>query len=176
MLRNSLGTSLLQKFKRLLLVPFSWLLAIVFLIEEAIWDWTAALMAKLGAVRLVHAVEKHIATLPPRWALFAFMLPVLTLIPAKLLGLHAIAAGHWLIGGGIFLMAKLLGMALFARIFNLTRPALMQLSWFARFYAFVMYYRNRIHAYLDSWPAYQRVKQRIKALVADLKSAFPRKV
>ncbi len=173
--RNSLGTSLLHKFKHLLLVPFSWLLAIVFLIEEAIWDWTASLMAKLGAVRLVHAVEKHIATLSPRWALFAFMLPVLTLIPAKLLGLHAIATGHWLIGGAIFLMAKLLGMALFARIFNLTRAALMQLAWFARFYAFVMYYRNRIHAYLDNLAAYQRIKQRIKALAAELRSVFPRK-
>ncbi len=167
---------MLQKFKRLLLVPFSWLLAIVFLIEEAIWDWTAALMAKLGAVRLVHAVEKHIATLPSRWALFAFMLPVLTLGPAKLLGLHAIAAGHWLIGGAIFLMAKLLGMALFSRIFNLTRPALMQLAWFARLYAAVMRYRNRLHSYLARWAAYQRIKQRIKALVADLRSAFPRKV
>ncbi len=165
----------MQKIKRLLLAPLSWLAAIVFLIEEAIWDWTAALMAKLGAVRFVHAVEKHIATLPPRWALFAFLLPTVTLIPAKLIGLHAIATGHWLIGSGVFLLAKLLGMALFSRIFNLTRPALMQLKWFARFYAFVMYYRNRIHAYLDNWPAYQRIKLRVKTLAAEIKSAFRRK-
>ena len=166
---------LVQKIKRLLLAPLSWLAAIVFLIEEAIWDWTAALMAKLGAVRFVHAVEKHIATLPPRWALFAFLLPTVTLIPAKLIGLHAIAAGHWLLGSSVFLLAKLLGMALFSRIFNLTRPALMQLAWFARLYAFVMYYRNRIHAYLDNWPAYQRIKQHIKTLVASIKSVFKRK-
>lgn len=165
----------MQKIKRLLLAPLSWLAAIVFLVEEAIWDWTAALMAKLGAVRFVHAVEKHIAALPPRWALFAFLLPTVTLIPAKLIGLHAIATGHWLIGSGVFLLAKLLGMALFSRIFNLTRPALMQLAWFARLYAFVMYYRNRIHAYLDNWPAYQRIKQHIKALAASIKSVFKRK-
>ncbi len=164
----------MQKFTRLLLVPLSWLAAIVFLIEEAIWDWTAALMARLGAVRLVHAVEKHIAALHPRWAFFTFLLPSLVLVPAKLVGLHAIAAGHWLIGSTIFVLAKLLGMALFSRIFNLTRPALMQLAWFARFYAFVMHYRNRIHAYLDSWAAYQRIKQRIKALAASIKSLFKR--
>ncbi len=166
----------MQKFTRLLLVPLSWLAAIVFLIEEAIWDWTAALMARLGAVRLVHAIEKHIAALHPRWAFFTFLLPSLVLVPAKLIGLHAIAAGHWLIGSGVFLLAKLLGMALFSRIFNLTRPALMQLAWFARFYAFVMHYRNRIHAYLDSWPAYQRVKQRIKALTASIRSAIKREM
>ena len=165
----------LQKLKRLLLVPLSWLVAIVFLIEEAIWDWTAKLMAKLGAVRLVHAIEKHIASLLPRWALVTFLLPSLILIPAKLIGLHAIASGHLFVGSGVFILAKLLGMALFSRIFNLTRPALMQLAWFARLYEFVMRYRNRIHAYLDNWAAYQRIKLHIKTLVASIKSAFKRK-
>ena len=165
----------MQKIKRLLLIPLSWFAAIVFLIEEAIWDWTAALMSKLGAMRLVHAIEARIAALPPRWALFTFLLPSLILIPAKLIGLHAIAAGHWLTGSTVFIFAKLLGMALFSRIFNLTRPALMQLGWFARLYATIMHYRNRIHAYLDNWPAYQRIKQHIKALVAAMKSPFKRK-
>lgn len=170
--RKSKETPLLQKIKRLLLVPLSWLAAIIFLIEEAIWDWTAALMARLGAVRLVHAIEKHIATLPPRWALFTFLLPSLILIPAKLIGLHAIAAGHWLVGSGVFLLAKLLGMALFSRIFNLTRPALMQLAWFAHLYAAVMHYRNRIHAYLDNWAAYQRIKLRIRTVAGSMKAAL----
>ena len=139
--RANLGEILLHKIKRLLLVPLSWLAAIVFLIEEAIWDWTARLMARLGAVRLVHAIEKRIAALLPRWALVTFLLPSLILIPAKLIGLHAIASGHWIVGSGVFLMAKLMGMALFSRIFNLTRPALMQLAWFARMYNAVMHYR-----------------------------------
>jgi hypothetical protein len=165
----------LQKFKRLLLVPLSWLAAIVFLIEEAIWDWTAKFMARLGAVRLVHAIEIRITALPPRWALFTFLLPSLILIPAKLIGLHAIANGYWLFGSVVFILAKLLGMALFSRIFNLTRPALMQLAWFARLYAFVMHYRNLIHTYLDNWPAYQHIKQRIKALATSIKSVFKRK-
>jgi len=166
------GDLLLRKLKRLLLVTLSWFAAIVFLIEEAIWDWTAALMAKLGAVRLVRAIEARISALLLLWALVTFLLPSLILIPAKLIGLHAIATGHVLLGGGVFLLAKLLGMALFSRIFNLTRPALMQLAWFARLYAFVMLYRNRIHDYLDNWVAYQRIKLRIKSFSASIKSAF----
>lgn len=166
----------MQKLKRLLLAPLTWFAAIVFLIEEAIWDWTAALMARLGAVRIVHAVEQYIAALPPRWALFTFLLPSLILIPAKLIGLHVIAKGYWLVGGGIFILAKLAGMALFSRIFNLTRPALMQLAWFAKLYTKVMYYRNRIHAYLAAWQAYQRVKQRIHSLAVNIKTVFRSKV
>lgn len=142
-----------------------WLEAVVFLIEEAIWDWTAALMARLGAVLIVHAIERRIAALRPRWAFFAFLLPSLILIPAKLFGLHAIAAGHWLSGSAIFIIAKVVGLALFSRIFNLTRPSLMQLPWFARFYTWVMGYRNRIHAYLEHWQAYQYIRQRLAAIV-----------
>jgi hypothetical protein len=162
----------LLKLKRLLFTPFVWLAAAVFLIEETLWDWTAAAMARLGAVRAVHAIEKHISSLPPRWALIAFTLPSATIIPAKLLGLHAIALGHWLIGSAIFLIAKIVGLALFSRIFNLTRPALMQIAWFAHFYAWVMYYRNRIHAFLDRWQAYQLVRQNIRAILANIKSGL----
>jgi len=131
-------------------------------------------MARLGAIRLVHAIEIRIAALPPRWALIAFLLPSLILVPAKLVGLHAIANGHWLLGSAVFILAKLLGMAFFSRIFNLTRPALMQLAWFARLYAAVMHYRNRVHAYLDNWPAYQRIKLRIKTLADSIKGVFKR--
>jgi hypothetical protein len=162
----------MQKFKKRLIAPFAWTAALVFLIEEAIWDWTAARMARLGAIRLVHALESRISALPPRWALFTFLLPSLILVPAKLIGLHAIASGYWLIGSCVFILAKIAGMALFSRIFNLTRPALMQLAWFARLYAKVMFYRNRIHDYLAHWQAYQRVKLRIHALVSSIKAAF----
>ncbi len=67
---------------------------------------------------------------------------------------------------------ELLGMALFSRIFNLTRPALMEFDWFARLYNAVMYYRNRIHAYLDKWPALWRIKQHIRSLVDSIKTSF----
>ncbi len=164
----------LRKLKRLVFAPFIWLAALIFLIEEAIWDWTAAFMARLGALRAVHAVEKHIAALRPRWALLAFILPSTIFVPAKLLGLHAIAAGHWLLGSGVFLFAKVAGFALFSRIFNLTRPALMQLEWFARIYAWIMHYRNRIHAFLDHWQAYQRIKARLRAMLGSIKAMLRR--
>ena len=166
----------LLKLKRLLLAPFVWLAAAVFLVEEAIWDWTAAAMARLGALRAVHAIEQRIAALPPRWAFIAFILPSAIFIPAKLLGLHAIAVGHWLVGGAIFLFAKITGLALFSRIFNLTRPVLMQLAWFARFYAWVMHYRNRIHAFLNNWQAYQRIKRLIRDMLGNLKARFQKLV
>lgn len=159
--------------KRLILVPLTWLAAVFFLIEEFIWDQTARLMARLGMMSWVHAIERHIAGLSPHWALLAFLLPSSIIIPAKFLGLHALASGHWVFGTAIFVLAKLLGLALLSRIFNLTRSALMQLPWFAGLYAKVMFYRNRIHFYLDQWQAYQRVKKSIKSFIATVKARMP---
>jgi hypothetical protein len=153
-----------KKIRRLLLTPLIWLAALVFLIEEYIWDSTARFMARLGVLRVIHALERHIAALTSYWAIFIFLLPSSILIPAKLIGLHALASGHWLLGSLIFVLAKIAGMALFSRIFNLTRPALLQIFWFARLYAWVMFYRNRIHAYLDNWAAYQQAKRKLKAI------------
>ena len=155
---------------KILRIPFVWLAALFFLVEEFIWDQTSKLMAKLGSLPLVHALERHLEQLSPYPAMLAFLLPSLILVPAKLLGLHAIANGKLLLGGAIFVAAKLIGMALFSRIFNLTRPALMQLAWFAHLYQWVMVYRNRIHAYLEQWVALQLIKQAIKKLLARLKS------
>ena len=153
-----------------LLSPFAWLLAALFIIEEAIWDWTARIMARLGALRAIHTVELYIAALHPGLALIAFLLPGTILIPAKLFGLHAIASGHWLLGSSIFILAKIAGLALFSRIFNLTRPALMQIDRFARFYAAVMHYRNNVHRYLDQWQSYQSFKRGLSFLILALKA------
>jgi hypothetical protein len=145
-------------------IPLVWLVAAIFLFEEILWDWSAAVMARLGVMRFVRLVEQSISSLSPRWALVAFLLPSLTIIPAKLIGLHAIVGGHLLVGTGIIGAAKLVGVALFSRIFNLTRPALMSFSWFASLYETVMHYRNRIHAFLDNWAAYQRIRKRLRLL------------
>jgi hypothetical protein len=160
----------MQRIKKLFLAPFTWSLALLFLVEEWLWDASAKLMARLAVLRYVNALEQRIAALPARWALLAFLLPSTILIPAKLIGLHAITSGHWLIGTATFITAKLVGMALFSRIFNLTRPALMQLLWFVKVYEFVMRYRNRIHDYLAQWQAYQAIKTRIQAVLQKLRT------
>jgi hypothetical protein len=158
-----------KTIKRLLLTPLIWLAALFFLLEEFIWDSTARFMARLGALRAIHAIEIRIAKLPSRWSVLAFFLPSAILIPAKLIGLHAIAQGHWLIGSMTFILAKIAGMALFSRIFNLTRPALLQIDWFSRLYERVMFYRNRIHAFLDTWAPYQRAKRTLATILYMIK-------
>ncbi len=112
---------------------FAFIAAIV-LFEE--WGWVplAALFARLARLPLWAWVEQRIRLLPPWCALLIFGLPVIALLPVKLIAVYLFA--HGLRGPGVLLLlgAKLIGTAVAARLFQLTEPALMQLPWFARWY------------------------------------------
>ena len=110
------------------------LLALLILFEEWGWEPLQRALAWVGRLPLLRQIEAAITRLPPRAALLVFLLPTLLLLPIKLLALAAIAHGHKLLGLGVILLAKLLGTAVVARLFALTRPALLQLAWFARIY------------------------------------------
>lgn len=121
---------LLRWLKRLLGVP----LALLILFEEWGWEPLQALLARCARWRVWAWIESRIAALPPYAALAFFAVPSLLLLPVKLLALWAISHGHALLGAGVIVTAKLAGTAVVARLFSLTRPALMRLGWFARGY------------------------------------------
>jgi hypothetical protein len=123
--------TLLKKIIRaLLLAP----VGLILLFEEWGWEPLARTFAMLARHRLWGAIERRITSLPPWAALLAFGVPVLALVPIKLLALYLFAEGHVAIGLGLVIAAKLVGTALAARLFQLTEPALLQISWFARLY------------------------------------------
>lgn len=125
---------LLQLLKKLLRGLFVVLMLPILLFEEWGWDPLARMMARLASHRMWAALEKRICKLPPWAALLSFMVPVLLLLPVKLMALWLFAEGH--MASGLLLLggAKLAGTALVARIFQLTQPALMQIAFFARWY------------------------------------------
>jgi hypothetical protein len=126
-----------------LLIPLVYLVGVVVLLEEAFWRagmWIGGWVARLPVARLF---ERLIVALPPWAALCAFVLPGLMLIPVKLLALLAIANGHAATGITTFVVAKLAGAALVARIYTLSLPKLLELAWFARWHAPVIAFKTR---------------------------------
>jgi hypothetical protein len=126
-----------------LLTPLVFLVGVVVVLEEAFWRagiWIGSWVARLPLARLF---ERAIVALPPWAALCAFVLPGLLLIPVKLLALLAIANGHAATGVTTFVVAKLAGAALVARIYTLSLPKLLELSWFARWHAPVIAFKTR---------------------------------
>ncbi len=111
------------------------LLALLILFEEWGWEPLQRALARLGRLPLLRRLEALIGRLPPHAALVAFFLPALLLLPVKLAALGLIANGQRLLGLVVIVLAKLVGTAVVARLFTLTRPALLQLPWFVRLYS-----------------------------------------
>jgi len=126
--------SLLAGLGRLLRNLFTGLLALLILFEEWGWDPLQRALARIGQLPVLRQIEALIARLPPRLALLVFLLPSLLLLPIKLLAIWLLAYGQKTLGLTVIVLAKIGGTALVARLFTLTKPALMQLSWFARLY------------------------------------------
>lgn len=128
----------------LLLAP----VALFLLFEEWGWGSLAACFAALGRLPVWRQLERLILRLPPWAALLAFGMPVLALVPIKLLALYLLGEGHVAAGLVLVLAAKLA-----ARLFQLTQPALMQLKWFARAYVPWKRWKDRMLAQArGSWP------------------------
>lgn len=133
-------------------------LAIWIFLEEWVWDSMLAFMAWLGRLPPVHWVETQLSLLPPYAALIAFVIPGAILLPFKLAAFWLIAHGHGIYGMWVFVIAKAIGTAFLARIFALTKPALLTIGWFRRTYTAIMGWKERLYAYVRALPAYQRIK------------------
>ncbi|HEY6241127.1 MAG TPA: hypothetical protein VIW78_09835 [Burkholderiales bacterium] len=152
------------------------LAALWIFLEEWIWDAMQACMAWIGRLPGVRWCEARIAGLPPYAALVAFLIPGAILVPFKLFAFWLIARGHGLLGLEVFVAAKIVGTAFLARIFALTRPALLSIPWFARFHGAFTAWRDRVYAYVKSLPAWQAARAWIEsgrsALRAWVRSRF----
>ena len=162
----------LEKILRgLMLAP----VALFLLFEEWGWKPLAAGFAALGRIPVWRQLERLIQRLPPWAALLAFGVPMLTLIPVKLLALYLIGNRQVGLGIALILTAKLAGTAVAARLFQLTHPALMQLKWFARAYTGWKKWKDRLLRQVrTSWPwrTARRLKRRAARTGIRLKGAF----
>lgn len=137
--------SFLHRLLRSASFPVVVLAAILLWLEDWLWDPLAQLMQRISRLPLLHRVEALIRAAPPWLALACYAIPMLVLLPFKFAGLWLFARGHFMFGGGVFLLAKIAGTAVAAHLFTLTRPSLMQLAWFARLYAGFMKLRGYVY-------------------------------
>ena len=144
------------------------------LFEEWGWEPLAAAFAALGRLPVWRQLERLIVRLPPWAALLAFGVPMLALIPIKLLAVYLLGQGHLATGVGLILLAKLGGTALAARLFQLTQPALMQIQWFAKIYVpWKIWKDHKLRQVRSSlpWRWGRRLRHRVKLLAIRVTTA-----
>lgn len=138
------------------------LVGLALLFEEWGWKPLQRLAASVFRLPLLRRIEAAIAAPPPGAALAVFLLPTVTLLPAKLVALWLIGSGHALLGVLSIVGAKVVGTALVARLFALTQPALLKLAWFARWYGRWLVWNDALIARVRAsaiWRAARAVKR-----------------
>jgi hypothetical protein len=135
--------------------------ALLFLIEEWLWNRLKQVMALLGRLPGLRRLERAIASLPPTWAAVVFLAPSSLILPIKLFAVKMIASGQILSGTGVIVAAKLTATALFARIYVLTLPALVQVRWFVRLQTEVRRLRVWVHAQIEAHPLWRALRRRL---------------
>jgi hypothetical protein len=125
----------MKALARALKRAFGVLVALIVLFEEWGWEPLQRLMARIARLPGLRQLEGWVSRLPPWAALIVLFLPSLLLVPVKLGALWLIGVGRGGLGVAVIVVAKVVGTAVVARLFALTRPALMRLIWFESLYA-----------------------------------------
>lgn len=143
--------------------PLLVLLAIIFLVEAWLWRRLGPIVERVVAwipFRAVKAwIARNIRKLPPTATLIVFIVPVGMLFPFKLLGLWLLAHKQWIAAAMVLVLAKLVGVAVTAFVFQVTKPKLLQLAWFRWLYEHVLVWLDWAHNLLAP------IKRRIRRLL-----------
>ena len=134
------------------------LAALWFLFEEFGWRPLAAWLGRFTRWPPWARTEARIAALPPRFALFVFLLPAALLLPVKLLAVGLIHAGQPIAGVFVIVLAKLTGTAIGGRLFMLMRRQLMTIRRFARFMAWWRAVRRLSRRWLEASAAWRAAR------------------
>ncbi|MGO9360272.1 MAG: hypothetical protein ACLP1D_21810 [Xanthobacteraceae bacterium] len=145
---------------RRLLRPLWFLLAVLFLVEEWLWDHL------VPAIRLIvdaipwRAFKTWLAgrieRLSPQATLVVFLIPAAIYFGLELLALWPMAYGRWLLALIVLGVAKVLGAAITAFAFDVTRDKLLQMDWFRRGYGIVIGWRDAAHRLADPYLTFIR--------------------
>jgi len=159
--KSALGAAL-----RRLARVFWIILALIFLFEAWLWGKLAPLVAFIVRLLPLQAVKAKVAAaivgLSPAATLIVFVIPAAILLPIKILAIWFFHHHHWSAGIAALVFAKLVGVGVTAFIFEVTRPKLMQMAWFARLYDLVMRGLAWAHAMVD--PVKRRLRQYVHML------------
>jgi len=150
--------------KRLITPPLALVAALLVLLEETLIVWLQRLMAALGRLPWVAALEARAARLPPYPAMILFLLPAIILFPIKLAALWMIAEGKFVLGAAIIFAGKVIGTAFAARIYKVLHPTLATLAWFVRAETWVFAWRDWLYAFVKAMPAWQAATAMIHRL------------
>jgi hypothetical protein len=141
-------------------------IALAFLFEAWLWDRLRPVVAAVVNVtpwrRLKQQLAQLVDRLPPWASLIVFVIPLIVLLPLKLIEVWFFVHQDWIGVVVTLVLAKLVGLGVTAFVFDVTRAKLLQIGWFRALYEKVMAWRVWAHALVD--PIRQRARVYLRYL------------
>lgn len=133
------------------------LVALAVLFETWIWGSMMAVMRRVVALIPWTALKEALVRLVdwlPVWAVVIFFGVPFGLVELGSLGCVVLAAtGHIVVGGVVYVLLKIFGLALTAAIFDLSRQKLLTLAWFAYLYQKLLVFHDYAHHLVEPYRA-----------------------
>ena len=148
--------------RRVLNPPLLAFAVVVVVVDDAFRAVVVPAVQALSRLHVVRRIEAIVASLPPYATLALFVIPLAIIEPLKVYALYLLGQGQ--IGSFVllFVVAKVVGLGLAERLFAISRQKLLSIPWFARSYHRVVAVRDRVHAWLESWPLWQTAKDLVR--------------
>lgn len=151
----------LKRALELILMPVA--AAIVF-IEDVLLHYLGVAMAAFAKWPPIARLEVWFARLPPKAALIAFVAPSALVLPIKLAAFGFALHGKFALATASILLGKMLATALVARLYRILRPTLITMPWFLAAETWVFRWRDRLYAFVQTLPAWQKTKAMVQRL------------
>jgi hypothetical protein len=153
--------------------PLLYLAAVLLVIEEWLWVHASALLRRLCRWPPLAKLETWIRSRSPWQSVSLFLVPVIVvLVPAKVACLMLWGHGHhwWAL---LFLVGdKIVGTAMFARLYQITEPAITTFGSIRRGRDAFLRWREHMYAWLHRQAAYRAARERLRHLKVQLKKIF----
>lgn len=152
--------------RRLGRLPAELLVGLYVALDAIIGPLFRPLMRFLSRLRLIKRLEAAIARLPPYVLLVLLVVPFILAEGAKAYAVILMGGGHLKTGVLVFIGAYVVSILVCERIFHAGRAQLMTIGWFARGFAWVMGYKDRLLAWFrttEVWRFATDLRERARA-------------
>jgi|APLak6261659120_1056016.scaffolds.fasta_scaffold25186_1 hypothetical protein len=145
------------------------LLAVAVIFEEWLWDILTAIGQWLSQLLHLEKFDLWLLNAKPNTALLAFLIPLAIVTPFNILAVFLLSHGAIIQGILLEVVVKLVGTLLIARVFRLTKTALLTFDWFSSLYHSITGLLHWAHELIHQTAIYRlsvEIKKAVKIKIA----------
>ena len=162
-------------WRRAMQIPAAALMAVYYLLTALVSPIVKPIVRSLLRMKLLQTLRVRIERWGPYPSLILLAVPIITIEPLKIGALGILASGRFVLGIAALIVSHGLSLLIIERLFEVVKPKLLTLGWFAIIWGWFVTVRDEILAWLYStwaWSIVQRVRDAARAAAVKIARAF----